>query len=136
MKAPKKFVTLAFATFLTGCSPDPQLSSKVTAQASELASINQRMTVLEGRMSTLEQILQRQQQSVGNWTLWQVTEASNAGDPQALSAYSSKPECLSAARRWSFPGSKIVADDPTIFQLKDYRVRLECLPAGTTPYAH
>jgi hypothetical protein len=129
-----KFLPLAFAASLTGC--DPQLPSKVTAQADELASISQRMTTLEGRISTLEQSLQRQQQSVGNWTLWQVNEAINAGYPQALSAYSSKPECLSAASGWSFPGGKVVAEDPTIFQLKGYRIRLECLPVGTTPYAH
>jgi hypothetical protein len=87
-------------------------------------------------MSAVEQAIQRQQQSVGNWTLWQVTEAINAGYPQALSAYSSKTECLSAAGGWTFPGGQIVAADPVIFQLKGYRVRLECLPVGTTPYAH
>jgi hypothetical protein len=125
---------LTFAALLTGC--DPQLPSKVTAQADELASIKQRMTTLEGSVSMLEQTLQKQQQSAGNWTLWQVTEAINAGYPQALSAYSSKPECLSAASGWTFPGSKVVAEDPVIFQLKGYRVRLECLPVGTTPYAH
>jgi len=129
-----RLLILALATLLTGC--DPQLPSKVTAQAEELNSFKQRMTALEDRMSTLEQTIQRQQQSVGNWTLWQVTEAINAGYPQALSAYSSKPECLSAAGSWSFPGGKIVAEDPVIFQLKGYRVRLECLPVGTTPYAH
>ena len=129
-----RLVILTLASLLTGC--DPQLPSKVAAQADALASINQRMTVLEGRMSALEQTIQRQQQSVGNWTLWQVTEAINSGYPQAMSAYPSKTECLSAAGSWTFPGGKIVAADPFIFQLKGYRVRLECLPVGTTPYAH
>jgi hypothetical protein len=125
---------LIIATLLTGC--DPQLPSRVGAQAEELASITQRLTVLEGRISALEKTIQTQQESAGNWTLWQVTEAINAGYPQALSAYSSKLECLSAAGGWTFPGGKIVAQDPIIFQLKGYRVRLECLPVGTTPYAH
>jgi hypothetical protein len=125
---------LTVAALLTGC--DSQLPSKVASQADEFASVNQRMTALESRMSTLEQTIQKQQQSMGNWTMWQVTEAINAGYPQALSAYPSKPECLSAAGSWTFPGGKIVAEDPIIFQLKGYRVRLECLPVGTTPYAH
>jgi type II secretory pathway component PulJ len=106
----------------------------VAAQSDELAALNQRMAALEGRMSTLEQSVQRQQQSVGNWTLWFVSEALNAGYPQALSAYSSKSDCLNASRNWV--GGKLVAEDPAIFQFKGYRVRYECLPVGTTPYAH
>src|SRR5260370_5642911 len=43
----------------------------------------------------------RQQQVVGHWTLWQVSEALNSGYPQALSAYSSKNECLTGAGGWS-----------------------------------
>jgi len=85
-------------------------------------------------MLGLEQTLQRQQ--VANWTLWQVNEAVNAGYPQAFSAYSSKADCLSAAGGWSYPGGTVVAQDPIIFQLKGYRIRLECLPVGTSPYAH
>lgn len=134
MKAAINFLTLVFAGSLTGC--DPQLPSKVQGQADELVSVNQRMTILESRLLTLEQTVQRQQQSVGNWTLWQVIEAINAGYPQALSAYSSKSECLSGAASWTFPGGKVVSQDPAIFQMKGYRVRLECLPVGTTPYAH
>jgi hypothetical protein len=88
-------------------------------------------------MSALEQSVQKQEQAPpGNWTLWQVTEAINAGYPQALSAFSSKNECLTAASSWTFPGGKVVGQNPTIFQLKGYRIRLECLPVGTTPYAH
>jgi hypothetical protein len=124
---------LTVTVLLTGC--DPQLPSKVASQGDELASINQRMTALESRTVTLEQTIQKQQQSMGNWIMWQVTEAINAGYPQALSAYPSKAECLSTANMWTFPGGKIVSDDPVIFQLKSYRVRLQCLPVGTTPYA-
>lgn len=134
MEAAMKFLTLVLAASLTGC--DPQLPSKVSGQADELATVKQRVTVLEGRIATLEQNIQRQQQSVGNWTLWQVTEAINSGYPQALSAYASKPECLSGAGSWSFPGGKVVSQDPTIFQFKGYRIRLECLPVGTMPYGH
>jgi hypothetical protein len=130
-----KFLPLACAASLTGC--DLQLPSKVTAQADQLASLNQRTSGLEARISTLEQTLQKQQQSVGNWTLWQVYEGINAGYPQAMSAFSSKPDCLSAADSWTFPeGKKMAFVDPTIFQMKGFRVRLECLPVGTTPYAH
>jgi hypothetical protein len=32
-----------------------------------------------------------------NWTLWQVSEAINAGYPLAMSAYASKNDCLAAA---------------------------------------
>jgi hypothetical protein len=127
-----KLLILTLAASLMGC--DQQLPSKVAAQADELASTNQRMAALEGRMLGLEQTLQRQQ--VANWTLWQVNEAVNAGYPQAFSAYSSKADCLSAAGGWSYPGGTVVAQDPIIFQLKGYRIRLECLPVGTSPYAH
>jgi hypothetical protein len=129
-----RLLILTLAALLTGC--DTQLHPNVAPQPDELASINQRMTALEGRMSTLEQSVQRQQQAVGNWTLWQVSEANFAGYPQAFSAYSSKAECLSAAGEWSYPGGTVIARDPTIFQLKGYRIRLECLPVGTAPYAH
>src|SRR5665213_421464 len=114
-----RLLILTLAALLMGC--DQQLPSKVTAQADELASINQRMAALEGRMSALEQTLQRQQHEAANWTLWQVTEAVNGGYPQAFSAYSSKNECLTAATGWTFPGGTVVAQDPTIFQLKGYR---------------
>src|SRR5689334_15592571 len=125
---------LAIAVILTGCSP--QQPSNSASHIDNPLSINQRMTDLESRVSTLEQTTKKQQQSVGNWILWQVSEAVNAGYPQALSAYSSKVECLSGASSWTFPEGKIVANDPVIFQLKGYHIRLECLPAGTTPYAH
>jgi hypothetical protein len=138
MQGAMKFLTLVFAVSLTGC--DPQLPSKVSAQADELASLKQRVGTLEVNTSALEQSLQtiqRQQQAPpGNWTLWQVTEALNAGYPQALSAYPSKSDCLTAAAGWTFSGGKVVSQDPTIIQLKDYRVRLECLPVGVNPYAH
>ena len=129
-----KFLIWMFAAFLVGCDMQPR--SNGAAQSEELASINRRTTALEGRASALEQAVQRQQQAVGNWTLWQVSEAINAGYPQAFSAYSSKSECVTAAGGWNYPGGKVVAQDPTIWQLKGYRVRLECLPVGTTPYAH
>jgi hypothetical protein len=137
MKATMNFLVLVFAVSLTGC--DPQLHSKVSAQADELTSLKQRVGTLEVNTSALEQSLQtiqRQQQSVGNWTLWQVTETVNAGYPQALSAYSGKSDCLTAAAGWTFPGGKVVSQDPTIWQMKGYRVRFECLPIGVNPYAH
>lgn len=124
-----KFIALAaLAILLTGC--DTQLPSKVAAQSDEVASLNQRMSALEDRVSTLEK------QPAGHWILWQVSEAFNAGYPQALSAYSSKPDCSTAAERWSYPGGKVVGQDPVIFQMRGYRIRLECLPTGTNPYAH
>lgn len=122
------------AASLAGC--DPQLPSKVSAQADEVAALKQRVGTLELSMSRLEQSVQKQQQSIGSWTLWQVNEALNAGYPQAFSAFSSKSDCLTAADGWSYSGGKKVAEDPTIWQMKGYRMRLECLPAGTTPYAH
>jgi hypothetical protein len=135
MKTAMKFLTLLFAVLLTGC--DPQLSSKVTAQADELASAKQRLGALEVRLSALEQSVHSQQQAPpGNWTLWQVSEAANAGYPQAMSAFSSKPECLSAASGWTFAGGKVVSNDPIIWEMKGYRVRFECLPVGVNPYAH
>ena len=98
------------------------------------ASINQHFSELEARVSTLE--LQAKQHPAGNWTLWLVSEALNAGYPQALSAYPSKDECVTAAASWSFPGGTVVSQDPAIIQLKGYRVRLECLPVGVSPYGH
>jgi hypothetical protein len=135
MKAAMKFLALALAALVAGC--DPQLPSKVSAQADELASLKQRVGALEVNTSALEQSVQKLQQAPpGNWTLWQVSEAANAGYPQALSAFSSKSECLTAAGNWTFPEGKVVSVDPTIWQLKAYRVRLECLPVGVNPYAH
>lgn len=135
IKDATKFLTLAFAALLAAC--DPQLPAKVSAQADQLAVVNQRVATLEGRVSAMEQSVQKQQQSPpGNWTLWQVNEAINAGYPQALSAYSSKPECMTAAASWSYPGGKVVSEDPVIWQLKGYRVRFECLPVGINPYGH
>jgi hypothetical protein len=134
MQAAMKFLALTLAALAAGC--DPQLPAKVTAQADELASLKQRVGTLEVNTSALEQSVQKQQQSVGNWTLWQVSEAFNAGYPQAFSAYSSKSDCLAAAAGWTYAGGKVVGQDPTIWQLKGYRMRLECLPAGTQPYAH
>jgi hypothetical protein len=130
-----KFLILTFAALLVGC--DPQLPSKVSAQSDQLATINQRMTALEGRMSTLEQSAQKP--TAGSWILWQVIEAVNAGYPQAMGGYSSKGECTTAADSWTYPdgkATKLAFQDPIIFQMKGYRVRLECLPVGTTPYAH
>jgi len=130
-----RLLVLTFAALLAGC--DAQLHPNVPGQSDELASTNQRVGALEVRLSALEQSVQRQQQAPpGNWTLWQVNEAINAGYPQALSAYSGKSECLTAASGWTYPGGKVVAQDPVIFQLKGYRIRLECLPAGVNPYAH
>jgi hypothetical protein len=134
MKAAMKILALTLAALAAGCDPD--LPSKVTAQANELATLKQRVSALEASTDALAQSVHRQQQSIGNWTLWQVSEAFNAGFPQAFSAYSSKSECLTAAADWSYAGGKRVAEDPTIWQLKGYRIRLECLPAGTQPYAH
>lgn len=134
MKAAMKILALALAALAAGC--DPQLPSKVSAQADELAALKQRIGALEVNASALEQSVQKQQQSVGNWTLWQVSEALNAGYPQAFSAYSSKSDCLVAAAGWSYAGGKVVGQDPIIWQLKGYLMRLECLPAGTQPYAH
>jgi hypothetical protein len=135
MKAAMKFLALALAALAAGC--DPQLPSKVSAQADELASLKQRVGALEVSASALEKSAQKLQQSPpGNWTLWQVNEAINAGYPQAFSAYSAKSECLTAAAGWSYAGGKRVAEDPTIWEMKGYRMRLECLPAGTQPYAH
>jgi len=134
MRAAMIFLTLPFAALLAGC--DPQLPSKVSAQADEIASLKQRVGALEVTTSALEQSLQKQQQSVGNWTLWQVSEAFNAGYRQALSAYSSKNECIAAADLLRYPGGRLVGQDPFIWQMRDYRMRLECLPAGTQPYAH
>lgn len=118
-----RFSVLTFVVLLVGCD-------------SQSASNTQRITALEGRVSALEKTVQEQQQAVGNWILWQVSEAFNAGYPLALSAYNSKSACSTAAAAWSFPGGTVVAQDPTIFQMKGYRIKLECLPAGTTPYAH
>jgi hypothetical protein len=129
-----KLLILAVPALLAGC--DPQLPSKVTAQAKELKSIDQRMTALEGRISTLEQTVERQQKDAGNWILWQVIEAANAGYPQALSAHPSKSDCLTAAGTWSYPLGTVVSQDPVIFKFKAYRIRLECLPVSTQPYAH
>jgi hypothetical protein len=130
-----RLLMLTCAALLAGC--DPQLPSKVAAHSDELASTKQRLGALEVRMSALEQSVQRQQQAPpGNWTLWFVSEALNAGYPQALSAYSSKDECSAVAANWSLPGGTVIGRDPATFQLKGYRVRLECLPVGTTPYAH
>jgi len=136
MRVAMTFLSLALAALAAvGC--DPQLPSKVTAQADELASLRQRVGALEVSTSALEQSARKLQQSPpGNWTLWQVNEAINAGYPQAFSAYSSKSECLTAAAGWSYEGGKRVAEDPTIWQFKGYRIRLECLPAGVNPYAH
>jgi hypothetical protein len=135
MKAAMKFLALTLAALAAGCDPD--LPSKVTAQANEMASLKQRVGALEVSTSALEQSVQKLQQApAGNWTLWQVSEAFNAGSPQAFSAYSSKSECLTAAASWSYEGGKRVAEDPTIWQMKGYRMRLECLPVGVNPYAH
>jgi hypothetical protein len=135
MQAVMKFLALALAALVAGC--DPQLPSKVSAQADELAAIKQRTAALEANTSALEQTVRKLQQSPpGNWTLWQVTESVNAGYPQAFSAYPSKSECLTAAAGWSYEGGKRVAEDPTIWQMKGYRMRLECLPVGVSPYAH
>jgi hypothetical protein len=112
------------------------MHSDVAAQAAELASINRSITSLETRIAALEKSAQRQEQASAHWTLWQVTEAVNAGYPTALAAYFAKGECVTAASEWSFAGGTAVSQDPTIFQLKGYRIRLECLPVGTTPYAH
>jgi hypothetical protein len=129
-----RLLILTFAALLAGC--DAQLHPNA-AQSDELASIKQRVGTLEVNMSALEQSVQKLQQAPpGNWTLWEVSEALNGGYPQALSAYPSKNECLTDATGWTFPGGKVVAKDPTIFQLKGYRIRLECLPVGVNPYAH
>jgi hypothetical protein len=127
-----KFVVLTFAVLLTGC--DAQLGSDAAIQA-QLASLNQRMATLDARMSAFEQTNQ-QDRSPGNWVLYYVSEALNSGYAQAWSAYPSKADCLTAAAAWSFPGGKMVAQDPVVIQMKGYRIRLECLPVGTTPYAH
>jgi hypothetical protein len=135
MQSAMKLLILTSAALLVSC--DPQLPSKVSAQAEELAATNKRVGTLEVNLSALEQSVQKLQEAPpGNWTLWQVTEAINGGYPQAFSAYSAKSDCLTAAAGWSYPGGKRVAEDPTIWQLKGYRMRLECLPVGTTPYAH
>jgi len=132
MKAAMKFLALALAALAAGC--DPQLPSKVSAQADELASLKQRVGSLEANTSALEQSVQKLQQAPpGNWTLWQVSKAIAAGYPQALSAFASKHECVYAAGQWSFPGGKLVSEDPNIWQLKGNRMRLECLPASTQP---
>jgi hypothetical protein len=132
---PLALAVAAVAALAAGC--DPELPSKVSAQANELASLKQRVGTLEVNTSALEQSVQKLQQSPpGNWTLFQVAEAPNAGYPQAFSAYPSKSDCLAAAATWSYPGGKRVAEDPVIWQMKGYRMRLECLPAGTQPYAH
>jgi hypothetical protein len=127
-----KLLVFAIALLLAGC--DAQLGSNAATQA-ELASLNQHMAALDARMSSIEQTMQTRQPS-GNWILYYVSEALNAGYAQAWSAYPSKADCLTAAGVWTFPGSKVVALDPVTFQMKGYRIRLECLPAGTTPYAH
>jgi hypothetical protein len=135
MKAVMKLLALSLAALAAGC--DPQLPSKVTAQADELASLKQRVGALEVNASALGQSVQKLEQApAGNWTLWQVSEAANGGYPQALSAYSSKGDCLAAAGNWTFPDGKVVSVDPTIWQLKAYRVRRDCLPVGVNPYAH
>ena len=123
-----KFLLLLFAALLTGC--DAQLGSNAATQ-SELASINQNVAALDARMSTVEQTVKRQ--SSGDWILWQVN---GTAYPQALSGYSTKRECLAAAAAWTFPGGKQVSQDPDIFQLKNYRVSMECLPIGVRPYDH
>ncbi|HUN74372.1 MAG TPA: hypothetical protein VMU40_07650 [Steroidobacteraceae bacterium] len=128
-----KVLMLTFAALLTGC--DAQLGSNAATQ-SELASINQHMAALDGRMSALEQTIHAQPQAASDWILWQIAEVPNGGYPQAWSGYSSKSECTIAAGTWSFPGGKPMSQDPVIFQLKGGRVRLECLPVGVTPYAH
>jgi hypothetical protein len=125
---------LTLAALLTACDVQPHSNP---AQSDELASIKQRVGTLEVNVSALVQSVQKLQQSPpGTWTLWQVTEAINAGYPQALTAYSSKNECTSAAAGWSLPGGKVVNSDPTIIQMKGFRVRFECLPVGVNPYAH
>jgi hypothetical protein len=130
-----RLLILMFAAFLTGC--DAQQHPNVATQSDESAAIDRRVASLEGRMSGLEQLVQSQQKfPPGNWTLWQVNGALNAGYPQALSAYSGKSDCMAAAASWTFPGGKVVAQDPVIIQLKGYRVRLECLPVGVNPYGH
>ena len=128
-----RLLVLTLAALLAGC--DAQLHPN--AQSDELASLKQRVGTLEVNLSALEQSVQKLQKAPpGNWTLWQVSEEFNAGYPQALSAYPSKNDCLTAAAGWTYPGGKVVAQDPTIIQLKGYRIRLECLPVGVNPYAH
>jgi hypothetical protein len=125
-----KFLILTFAVVVAGC--DAQQHSE------QLASLNQRVTALEGRMSSLQQAVQKQQEAPDHWVLWEVSEAPNGGYPAALSGYSSKAECMADAGSWKWPGSSstIVSQDPVIYQLKAYRVRMECLPIGVTPYSH
>ena len=128
---------LAFAAtvLLAGC--DGQLHPTAPGQSEELASANQRVNALEARLSALEQTVQNQQQAPrGNWTQWRVNKGINGGYPRALSSYSSKSECLSAAASWLYTGGKIIAQDPVIYQLKDSQVTYECLPVGVNPYAH
>jgi hypothetical protein len=130
-----KFLAPMFVICLTAC--DPQLPAKVAAQSDDVASLKHRVGTLEVNISALEQSVQKLQQSPpGSWTLWQVSEAINAGYPQTFSAYSSKSDCLAAAAGWTYKGGKVVGQDPIIWQLKGYRIRLECLPAGVNPYAH
>jgi hypothetical protein len=130
-----RLLALTLVALLAGC--DPQLPSKVTAQADEISGLKQRVGTLEVNVSALEQSVQKQQQSPpGHWTLSQVNEAFNSGAPAALSAYAEKNECLAAAADWTYPGGTVISRDPTIFQLKGYRVRMECLPVGVNPYAH
>ena len=127
----KRLMVISAAILLTSCGIQ---SGSSAATKAELASINQHIATLSARMSTLEKSVQ--DQSASTWVLWQVTKSTNAGYPQALTGYSSKANCLAGAAEWSYPGSKEVAQDPSIFQFKGYRILLECLPLGVTPYSH
>lgn len=109
---------------LTGCKDQDQL-----------VEIRSKVADLEKRVLELEKIPPKAE----NWVLWQSTEwvnpnlINNFGWPKILSAYTSRDECLVAARSWSTPSSKVVNVDPHTIQVDAVRYIYRCLPPDVSP---
>ena len=121
-------LTCGAAAVLFGCSPQ---TDSQTAQA--VSRLSERFDQLDARIARLEAT----PASGDPWIMWHaetnLKNALNGTWPTAEAGYPTKQDCLSDAGRWSLPNGQQVGNDPVIWENKEWRMTLRCLPKGVDP---
>jgi hypothetical protein len=124
----KATVSMVLLSLLCGCD-DVQLP--------QTKQLNERVAALDKRVAALEAAAaQPPRETYILWeSYWQLKNTFNGKPPTAEGAYSSKLECLGAAKAWpNNDGGTLISEDPVVFQSKVWNVTLRCLPKGVEPF--
>ena len=126
----KTFYVLLIALCLASCS-------KQSAELRDVQDLKERLVAAETKIALHETKLNEfGEKNQGNWVLWQSSEwfdsqrLNNFGWPKMLSAHSTKEECSTKAREYSFEKNNSVLLNGDPYKITDgvYVLIYTCMP--------